>query len=295
MQTTLRLLLGAVAFLLLIACANVANLQLARGTARAREMAVRMSIGAGRRRLLGQLLTESVLLSLIGGVLGVLFAFLAIRSIVGLMPEFYVPNESRVTINLPVLLFSLGVSLLTGILFGLVPAFQASKPDATDALKATLPGVEAATFGLPFGGAQSPLTIPGQAPDESRRITVNLAGADHLRTFGIPLPRRADVRRRRSAARRSRCRDQCGCGEVVARRRESDRLAGAACFPRASSGANVGRHRASSRGSDRRRHWQHPKRRLPRGARRLSSCPIQSSASCSVRWPCGRSVIPISS
>ena len=271
MRTSLRLLLGAVAFLLLIACANVANLQLARGTARAREMAVRMSIGAGRRRLLRQLLTESVMLSLVGGMLGVLFAFGAIRSIVALMPEFYVPNESRVTINTPVLLFSLVVSLLTGVVFGLVPALQSSSPDVTDALRAgrstgagthgsrtrnllvvievalsvvllvsagltvrtffvlqnmdagiktdrvlivgvplplakyatleqrngfaqellervgALPGVEAATFGLPFGGAQSSFTIVGQVADESKRIGINLAGADHLRTFGIPL------------------------------------------------------------------------------------------------------------
>ena len=272
MRTSLQLLLGAVAFLLLIACANVANLQLARGTARAREMAVRMSIGAGRGRLLRQLLTESVLLSLAGGALGVLFAFGAIRSIVGLMPEFYVPNESRVTINIPVLLFSLGVSVLTGIVFGLVPALQTSKPDVTDALRAgrstgagphggrtrnllvvievalsvvllvsagltvrtffvlqsmdtginadrvlivgvplppakyttleqrnrfaqellervaACPGVEAATFGLPFGGPQTPFTIVGQgAGDDSKRIALNLVGADHLRTFGIPL------------------------------------------------------------------------------------------------------------
>jgi putative ABC transport system permease protein len=273
MRTSLRLLLGAVAFLLLIACANVANLQLTRGTARAREMAVRMSIGAGRRRLLGQLLTESVLLSLAGGALGVLFAFLATRSIVALMPEFYVPNESRVEINITVLAFSLGVSLLTGIVFGLVPALQTSKPDVTDALRAGrstgagthgsrtrnllvvievalsvvllvsagltvrtflilqnmdpgintnnvlivgvplppakyktlgernrfaqellervggLPGVEAATFGLPLGGPQSPFTIAGQLPDDSKRIGINLAGADHLRVFGIPLRR----------------------------------------------------------------------------------------------------------
>ena len=271
MQNSLRLLLGAVAFLLLIACANVANLQLARGTARAREMAVRMSIGAGRRRLLRQLLTESVLLSLVGGVLGVLFAFGAIRSIVALMPEFYVPNESRVTINMPVLFFSLGVSLITGIVFGLVPALQTSKADVTDALRAgrstsagahggrtrsllvvievalsvvllvsagltvrtffvlqnmdaginadrvlivgvplppakyttldqrnrfaqdllervgALPGVEAVTFGLPFGGPQSSFAIAGQAADESKRIGINLVGADHLRAFGIPL------------------------------------------------------------------------------------------------------------
>ena len=273
MRNSLRLLLGAVGFLLLIACANVANLQLARGTARAREMAVRMSIGAGRRRLMRQLLTESVLLSLVGGALGVLFAFGAIRSIVALMPEFYVPNESRVTINIPVLLFSFGVSVMTGIVFGLVPALQTSKADVTDALRAgrstgaethggrtrnllvvievalavvflvsagltvrtffvlqnmdpginaervlivgvplppakyttlegrnrfaqellervsALPGVEAATIGLPLGGPQSPFSIAGQAPDESKRIGLNLVGADHLRMFGIPLRR----------------------------------------------------------------------------------------------------------
>jgi predicted permease len=136
MRNSLRLLLGAVGFLLLIACANVANLQLARGVSRARELAVRMSVGAARRRVLRQLLTESVLLSAIGGALGVLFAFGAIRVIVALMPENYVPNESRVTINLPVLWFSLGVSLVTGIVSGLVPAWQGSRSDTSHVLSA---------------------------------------------------------------------------------------------------------------------------------------------------------------
>ena len=108
MRNSLRLLFAAVALLLLIACVNVANLQLARSTSRSREMALRLSIGAGRGRLLRQLLTESLVLSLPGGALGVLCAWGATKAIVALMPEFYLPNEARVTLNLQVLLFSLG-------------------------------------------------------------------------------------------------------------------------------------------------------------------------------------------
>jgi putative ABC transport system permease protein len=135
MRNSLRLLFAAVALLLLIACVNVANLQLARSTSRSREMALRLSIGAGRGRLLRQLLTESLVLSLPGGALGVLCAWGATKAIVALMPEFCLPNEARVTLNLQVLLFSLGVSLLTGILFGLAPALRSSRPDLVEALK----------------------------------------------------------------------------------------------------------------------------------------------------------------
>ena len=86
-------------------------------------------------RLIRQLLTESVVLSLTGGVLGVLFAFGATRAIAALMPEFYVPNEARITVNSYVLLFSFVVSVLTGILFGLTPALECSRPNVVDALK----------------------------------------------------------------------------------------------------------------------------------------------------------------
>ncbi|MGB6611987.1 MAG: ABC transporter permease, partial [Acidobacteriaceae bacterium] len=135
MADSLHLLFAAVALLLLIACVNVANLQLARTTGRAREIAMRLAIGAGRGRLVRLLLTESVLLSVVGGALGVMFALGATRLIVVLLPPNYVPNEARIVINGWVLLFSLGVSMLTGILFGLAPALRSSRPDLVGTLK----------------------------------------------------------------------------------------------------------------------------------------------------------------
>src|SRR6266850_6374555 len=106
MQRSLRLLFGAVGFLLLIACANVANLQLAKTTARAREIAVRLALGAHRRQLVRQFLTESVMVSLLGGLIGLLFAFWITNVMVALMPSFFVPNESRIEVNRYVLFFS---------------------------------------------------------------------------------------------------------------------------------------------------------------------------------------------
>ena len=135
MQSSLQLLFAAVGFLLLIACANVANLQLARGTARSREIAVRMSVGARRGRVLRQLLTESVVLAIAGGALGVLFAVGITRGVVTLMPDSFIPNEARITVNQYVLAFSAVVSVLTGIIFGLAPAIQCTRPDLVEALK----------------------------------------------------------------------------------------------------------------------------------------------------------------
>ncbi len=135
MQRSLILLFGAVGFLLLIACANVANLQLARATARAREMAIRLSMGARRGQIVRQLLTENVMVSLLGGLLGMLFAYWITQLMVTLMPTFFVPNEARIEVNRYVLFFCVAVSALTGILFGLAPALQSSRPDLVTALK----------------------------------------------------------------------------------------------------------------------------------------------------------------
>jgi putative ABC transport system permease protein len=137
-RTALLILLGAVGFVLLIACANVANLLLARATLRKREMAIRSALGAERRRIIFQLLTESVLLSLIGGVLGLVLGYAGVRALLAVNPVD-IPrigeHGSAVVLDWRVLAFTLVVALLTGILFGLVPAFSGSRTDLTTTLK----------------------------------------------------------------------------------------------------------------------------------------------------------------
>jgi putative ABC transport system permease protein len=135
MSQSLQLLFVAVGFLLLIACANVANLQLAKATARTREIAIRLSMGARRVQIVRQLLTENVLVSLLGGLLGLLFAYWITQLMVALMPSSFVPNEARIEVNRYVLVFSVAVAALTGILFGLAPALHSSRPDLVAALK----------------------------------------------------------------------------------------------------------------------------------------------------------------
>ena len=131
---TLALLLGAVGLVLLIACANIANLLLARSAGRSREFAIRSALGANRARLARQLLTESVILSLTGAGLGTLIAFLGIRSALPAMPGI-LPRSENVSVNAPVLLYTLIVSLVVGILFGLAPALKSWSADLQVSLK----------------------------------------------------------------------------------------------------------------------------------------------------------------
>ncbi len=125
-RTLLLILLGAVSLVLLIACVNVANLQMARLTARRGELSVRMSLGAGRRRIVRQLLTEAVVLSLLGASLGVLLAWLAVDAALPLVPQGVLPRPGGVVIDARVMAFGLGLSLLASLLVGLVPALRIS-------------------------------------------------------------------------------------------------------------------------------------------------------------------------
>jgi predicted permease len=144
MQESLWILFGAVGVLLLIACVNVSGLLLARATARAREIAVRASLGAGRFRLVRQLLTESTLIGIAAGALGVLLAWGGLHAILRIIPADTIPDESEVKLNIPVLLFTLGTSLLAAILLGLAPAFQAGRTDVVRALKTSGRGISGA-------------------------------------------------------------------------------------------------------------------------------------------------------
>ena len=134
-RPSLWILLGAVGFILLIACANVANLLLARGAARRQEVAVRASLGASRARLIRQLLTESSLLALCGGAAGLLIALWTVPLLIRLVPPGMIPRLSEVSINGQVLVFTLLLSLATSVLFGIAPAIQLSKARLMDFLK----------------------------------------------------------------------------------------------------------------------------------------------------------------
>ena len=202
-RAMLWMLFGAVGFVLLIACANVAGLLLARATGRAREFAVRSALGAARRRLIGQLLAESVLLSICGGIFGVLLAAWVLRAI-PLITSFDLPRAGEVQLDWLVLAFAAALSIATGVLFGLAPSIGASRPDLIQLLRASgeagNQGVKRGVFsGLNVRGllligqvALSIVLLIGAAL--LIKSVSNLRGVDvgfnssHLLTMQVPLP-----------------------------------------------------------------------------------------------------------
>jgi putative ABC transport system permease protein len=139
-QTALLTLLAAVGLLLLIACANVANLLLARATIRQKELALRMTLGAGRWRIVRQLMTESVLLSLAGAAAGCFFASAALKGLIALIPLYTFPDEALISINREVLLATVGVSIATAFIFGLAPALASARGDLNEPLRVSARG-----------------------------------------------------------------------------------------------------------------------------------------------------------
>ena len=178
-RKSLLVLLGAVSLVLLIACANVANLLLVRATGRKREFAIRSALGAGRARIVRQLLTESVLLSVAGGILGMILGFVGVRALLAISPAGLPrigENGSAVAVDGRVLGFTLAVSLLTGIVFGLFPALSASRADLNSALKESS---NRAGTGFRQGKARSLLVVS----EVSLALVLLIGSALLIRTF----------------------------------------------------------------------------------------------------------------
>jgi hypothetical protein len=194
-SSLLYVMMFAVGAILLIACANVAGLMLARSAARHKEMAVRLALGAGRARVIRQLLTESVMLSVAGGALGVLLAIWGVHAITALVTSgsdepfgFLVAPDWRV------LGFTIGITFLTGILFGLAPALRGTRVDLTPALKETassLPGAVTPGALVPFGrraggGASEPFDSGAGGRRSEARGSVRGKGSTYFFTYSRP-------------------------------------------------------------------------------------------------------------
>src|SRR5271155_3704753 len=195
---TLWLLLGAVGFVLLIACVNVANLLLARSMTRQKEIAVRSAMGATPKTIFVQLLTESVMLALMGGVLGIGVGYAMLAGLIAVMPEGTLPTEADLRLNVPILLFTLLATTLAGLLFGCVPAWFSSRVDPAETLKeGGRSGTSAGRHRLrrvlvvgEFTLALALLAGAGLAIHSFWNLTrVDLGiRTDHILTFGLPVP-----------------------------------------------------------------------------------------------------------
>jgi len=196
----LWLLLGAVGFVMLIACANVANLLLARGTVRQSEVALRASLGATRWQIFSQFLTESLTLAFLGGALGVGLAWMILKVIVNLLPQYSVPTEADIRLNLPVLLFALAATVVAGVLSGCAPAWRNSRRNLSDNLKeggrsnagAARHGLRRTLVVTEFALALTLLASAGLVIRSFWKLThVDLGfRPDHVLTFSLPV--RAD-------------------------------------------------------------------------------------------------------